>query len=66
LKNTLAVTPQRLVLLMQLKLKILLGYNDKDIKVTYNRSLTEVAKGVIMGHGDEGRLLTTQDKQLLD
>jgi predicted phosphodiesterase len=41
---------------MQLRLKILLGYNDKDIKVTYNRSLTEVAKGVIMGHGDEGRL----------
>jgi len=39
-----------------IKIENLLGYNDKDIKVTYNRSLTEVAKGVIMGHGDEGRL----------
>ena len=39
-----------------IKIENLLGYNDKDIKVTYNRSLTEVAKGVIMGHGDECRL----------
>jgi hypothetical protein len=39
-----------------IKIENLLGYNDKDIKVTYNRSLTEVAKNVIMGHGDEGRL----------
>jgi len=39
-----------------IKIENLLGYNDKDINVTYNRSLTEVAKGVIMGHGDEGRL----------
>jgi hypothetical protein len=39
-----------------IKIENLLGYNDKDIKVTYNRSLTEVAKSVIMGHGDEGRL----------
>jgi len=39
-----------------IRIENLLGYNDKDINITYNRSLTEVAKGVIMGHGDEGRL----------
>jgi hypothetical protein len=39
-----------------IKIENLLGYNDKDINVKYNRSLTEVAKGVLLGHGDEGRL----------
>jgi len=39
-----------------IKIENLLGYNDKDINVQYNRSLTEVAKNVIMAHGDEGRL----------
>ena len=39
-----------------IKIENLLGYNDKNINVKYNRSLTEVAKGVLLGHGDEGRL----------
>jgi hypothetical protein len=39
-----------------IKIENLLGYNEKDINVKYNRSLTEVAKGVLLGHGDEGRL----------
>ena len=39
-----------------IKIENLLGYNDKDINVKYNRSLTEVAKGVLLGHGDEGKL----------
>ena len=39
-----------------IKIENLLGYNDKDINVKYNRSLTEVARGVLLGHGDEGKL----------
>lgn len=39
-----------------IRIENLLGYKDKHINITYNRSLTEVAKNVIMGHGDEGRL----------
>lgn len=39
-----------------IKIENLLGYKDKDINITYNRSLSEVAPNVLMGHGDEGRL----------
>ncbi len=31
-----------------IKIENLLGYNEKDINVKYNRSLTEVAKGVLL------------------
>jgi hypothetical protein len=39
-----------------IKIENLLGYGSKELNITYNRSLTEVAKNVLMGHGDEGRL----------
>jgi hypothetical protein len=49
-----------------IKIENLLGYNDKDIKVTYNRSLTEVAKGVYSAMATRADSTTTQDKQPLD
>jgi len=39
-----------------IKIENLLGYKNKTLDITYNRSLTEVTKNVLMGHGDEGRL----------
>lgn len=39
-----------------IKIENLLGYDHKDLNITYKRSLTEITKNVLMGHGDEGKL----------
>ncbi len=36
----------------------LLGYNDKELNITYNRSLKEFTKGWLLAHGDESRLFS--------
>ena len=41
-----------------IKIENLLGYNDKDINITYNRSLKEFTKGWLLAHGDENRLFS--------
>jgi hypothetical protein len=38
-----------------IKIENLLGYNDKDINITYNRSLKEFTKGWLLAHGDENQ-----------
>ena len=40
-----------------LRIENLLGLNK--LRITYNRSMDFIAPGVLMGHGDEGRLYTT-------
>ncbi len=41
-----------------IKIENLLGYNDKEINITYNRSLKEFTKGWLLAHGDESRLFS--------
>jgi len=40
-----------------LRIENLLGLNK--LRITYNRKMDYIAPGVLMGHGDEGRLYTT-------
>lgn len=47
-----------------LKIESLL--NLEKIKITYNRQLTEIIPGVVVGHGDEGRLHKDAGKTALD
>jgi hypothetical protein len=41
-----------------IKIENLLGYNDKELNITYNRSLKEFTKGWLLAHGDESRLFS--------
>ena len=49
-----------------IKIENLLGNNDKDINITYNRTLKEFTKGWVLAHGDESRLFTEAGKTALN
>jgi hypothetical protein len=49
-----------------IKIENLLGYNDKDLSITYNRTLKEFTNGWILAHGDESRLFTEAGKTALN
>jgi len=47
-----------------LRIEKLLGLDE--LGITYNRQLTEIAKNVLLGHGDEGRMFKTAGATALD
>ena len=47
-----------------LKIEKLLGL--EELGITYNRSLTEIAPNVLLGHGDEGRMFKDAGRTALD
>jgi hypothetical protein len=58
IENTFQNLRQHSQFLIAIKIENLLGYNDKDINITYNRSLKEFTKGWLLAHGDENRLFS--------